>query len=202
VVCPACGRYTVAAVRVCRECGGVLVGNGDVFPRSAAPADRPLVSAGAPDAVEMLARASRVHEMLFRRWLGTVIDFVMLVAMLVGPFYVLGDEGYWATLLVWLGAVVLYYPILEGFTGRTLGKVIARTKVVDDAGNAPGLRRAIVRTLVRLIEVNPVLLGGIPAALCVVYSAKHQRLGDMAADTYVLTTRDLARLRQGAVYRS
>jgi uncharacterized RDD family membrane protein YckC len=46
-----------------------------------------------------------------------------------------------------------------------------------------------------LVEVNPILLGGLPAAAVVALSPTRQRLGDLVAGTYVLTAADAARLR-------
>jgi uncharacterized RDD family membrane protein YckC len=45
-----------------------------------------------------------------------------------------------------------------------------------------------------VLEVNPLLAGGIPAGLVANFSKTHQRLGDMAADTYVILRRDTSRL--------
>lgn len=44
----------------------------------------------------------------------------------------------------------------------------------------------------RLVEVNPFLLGGIPAGIAVALSTYNQRLGDMLAGTYVVVTKKLA----------
>lgn len=129
-----------------------------------------------------------------RRWLATWIDFLLLASFLFVPDAVLGNQLYQKTLFVWLALIAAYYPVLEGFTGTTLGKLIARVKVVNEQGQTPGIGKALLRTLLRLIEVNPLLAGGLPAGIVVLSSKKRQRLGDMAADTYVLKTSDLARL--------
>jgi uncharacterized RDD family membrane protein YckC len=55
-----------------------------------------------------------------------------------------------------------------------------------------------VRTLFRLIEVNPILAGGLPAGIAVIATRGKQRLGDMAAGTYVLLDRDMHRLQSSA----
>ncbi len=79
----------------------------------------------------------------------------------------------------------------EGLTGRSLGKLLTGTVVVTEAGQVPGIPRAIVRTLARVLEANPFLLGGLPAGIVVLNSAHGQRLGDMAAKTYVVLAKDL-----------
>src|SRR5262249_31409832 len=92
---------------------------------------------------------------------------------------------------LWLLLIVLYYPLLEGLFGKTLGKLLCGLKVVDARGAAPGIGKAVVRTLVRFFEINPLMMGGLPAGIAVLASKKRQRLGDMAAGTFVLKTEDL-----------
>jgi uncharacterized RDD family membrane protein YckC len=110
----------------------------------------------------------------------------------------LGEQLWGNTLPIWGLLIVLYYPLLEGLTGFTAGKVVARIKVVDETGGLPGIKKAVIRTLARLIEVNPLLLGGIPAGIIVLINKRRQRLGDIAAGTFVLKTSDLPRIVSGA----
>ena len=72
---------------------------------------------------------------------------------------------------------------------------MTRARVVDEQWEVPGLKRAFLRTLTRLIEVNPFMLGGIPAGIIAHYSKQGQRLGDMAGGTWVVASRDVARRR-------
>jgi uncharacterized RDD family membrane protein YckC len=131
-----------------------------------------------------------------RRWLGAWIDFIVLLSFLVVPDYVLGNETYRATLYVWIGLLLTYFPVMEAVFGKSVGKFVARTRVVNAEGNLPSFMQAVVRTLFRLIEVNPVLVGGLPAGIAVVASRHKQRIGDMVANTYVLFERDIGRLKQ------
>ncbi len=135
--------------------------------------------------------ASYDSSIVVRRWGATVIDFLVLIGLLVLPDLILGDKLYSITLWFWIALAAAYYPVLEGFTGFTVGKLVTRIKVVDAAGNLPGFQKALIRTLLRLVEVNPFLFGGIPAGIAVLTSKKRQRLGDMAAGTFVLKTVDL-----------
>lgn len=68
-------------------------------------------------------------------------------------------------------------------------------RVVDKRARAPGFGRALVRTLLRLIEVDPFLLGGLPAGICVFFTKYKQRLGDMVAGAYVLGSTTYAEVR-------
>jgi uncharacterized RDD family membrane protein YckC len=131
---------------------------------------------------------------IVRRWLGAWVDFLVLFSFLVVPGYLLGNELYQKTIAIWLFLLVAYFPLSEGLTGYSLGKVVSGTKVVNSKGEPPGIAKAIIRTLARLIEVNPMVAGGIPAGIIANSSRKRQRLGDMLADTYVLKSADVVRL--------
>ena len=63
--------------------------------------------------------------------------------------------------------------------------------MVDNTGRMPGMLKAGLRTITRLVEVNPFLFGGIPDGIAVTMSKRRQRLGDMHAQTYVVQVKDL-----------
>jgi uncharacterized RDD family membrane protein YckC len=144
--------------------------------------------------VESLAERSSLTLLIVLRWLGAWIDFGILVLFLVVPDWLLGNQLYQQTSCIWLTALGLYFPVTEGIWGRSLGKLITGTVVVDKNGHAPGVVKATLRTAARLIEVNPFLLGGIPAGVVLALSKNRQRLGDMLAQTYVVRAKQLAKL--------
>jgi uncharacterized RDD family membrane protein YckC len=83
-----------------------------------------------------------------------------------------------------LVVAVLYYVLLEGIVGRTLGKMITGVRVVDEVtGNPPGIGKAAIRTLLRIIDGLFVYLVGF---IVVLSSDRRRRLGDMAAKTLVV----------------
>jgi uncharacterized RDD family membrane protein YckC len=129
-----------------------------------------------------------------RRWAATWLDFLLFAGALFVLLTIAGDHFMGGAVAAWFALVILYYPILEGLTGKTLGKLLCGLKVVDTHGANPGILKATIRTLLRLIEVNPLLLGGLPAGIAVLATPTRQRLGDKAADTYVLKSSDLALL--------
>ncbi len=80
--------------------------------------------------------------------------------------------------------VVVYYVLLEGLFGRTVGKLATGIKVIRESdGRAPGIGRASLRTVLRLIDG---LFGYLLGLVIVVNSSRCRRLGDMAADTLVV----------------
>lgn len=125
-------------------------------------------------------------EIVARRWAATSIDFLLSSIAILVPI-TLEKIG----LLPLSIFLLLQYLILEPFTGYTIGKFVLRIKVVNESGQRIGLIKGLIRTFFRIIEVNPFLLGGIPAGIIVLSSKNKQRLGDMIANTYVIRVRDL-----------
>lgn len=146
---------------------------------------------------ERVARKTSTGGLLFRRWLGCWIDFVAMALLLFWPGllgYLVGAPGEGlaaAMMLTAFALVLLYFPITEGLWGRSLGKLVSGTIVVDGQGRPPGFGRATVRTLLRLVEVNPFLLGGLPAGIVSANTKAHQRIGDLLAGTYVVPLKEL-----------
>ncbi|GIF26921.1 putative RDD family membrane protein YckC [Actinoplanes tereljensis] len=88
-------------------------------------------------------------------------------------------HGFWFVTFVFL-----YYVLLEGLTGRTVGKLITGIRVVDaETGRRPGLLSGFVRTLLRIIDG---FAGYLLALIVVINSKNRRRLGDMAAKTLVV----------------
>jgi len=86
--------------------------------------------------------------------------------------------------LISLVGVLLYFTLLEGYLGQTLGKMLLGIKVIrEDTGEVPGLGAAAIRTVLRLVDG---LFGYLVGFIVVLASAKRQRLGDMAAHTLVV----------------
>lgn len=83
-------------------------------------------------------------------------------------------------------------PLCEWlFNGRTPGKYVFGITVINGAGNPPTLVQALIRGITRHVEAA---LGVITFYLYA-RSARCQRVGDMLARTYVIPSKDLARIR-------
>ena len=129
-----------------------------------------------------------------RRVVATLVDslvFGVLSSVLASVFGLKkAPSGFALTRLsiqgsLWLVVlVVLYYVLLEGLLGRTVGKMVTGIRVVDaETGGRPGLQSGFVRTLLRLIDG---LFGYLVGLIVVVNSDRRRRLGDMAAKTLVV----------------
>jgi uncharacterized CHY-type Zn-finger protein len=97
-----------------------------------------------------------------------------------------------ATIPVLKGIVIVvfylgYYIVLEALWSRTLGKYFQGLAVRKLNGRACDWTAATIRGILRVIEVNPLLLGGLPAGLVIISTDKKQRMGDILAGTVVVS---------------
>ena len=99
---------------------------------------------------------------------GPIVQFVIFAVLLLGYFFV-----------------------LEGLFSRTPGKFATGLIIIDLHGRRARWKAAGIRFLWRFLEVNPILLGALPAAVSVIFSRRHQRLGDRYAGTLVVPKRRL-----------
>ena len=173
--CPRCGNEYSAGENFCSSCGSGL---------------KPSTS-------------GYRHASLISRTVAFLIDSLLLVVplMLVFLFYI--SDKYGGQLigpgivqiieaespLFTVGIALtffIYFSLLEGRFQATLGKKLLRIRIVDKDFSRIGYSKAVVRNAVRLIWDLPVL-GFLLLILDVfLIFSRHQRLGDMAAGTYVM----------------
>lgn len=79
-----------------------------------------------------------------------------------------------------------YFAVFELAFSTTPGKIMNGLVIRDFGGGRCSARQAMIRTLFRLFEVNPLFLGFLPAAARIIWSRNHQRFGDKAAGTVVV----------------
>jgi len=80
-----------------------------------------------------------------------------------------------------------YFVVLEALWSRTVGKYFQGLIVRKLDGGRCDWRAALIRGGLRIVEVNPLLLGGLPAGLFVISTDRKQRLGDILAGTVVVS---------------
>ena len=81
-----------------------------------------------------------------------------------------------------------YFVLLEALWSRTLGKFFQGLVVRKLDGSRCDWKGAVIRSALRIVEVNPLLLGGLPAGLVIIASERKQRIGDLLAGTLVVST--------------
>ena len=134
-----------------------------------------------------------------KRILGGIIDIIVVSLIFLGAGYVIayyfGETGFiekvqgvgfhveGPAVLIIPALIFLYFIILEATTGKTIGKYIVKTRVVNEAGEKISWGQSIGRNLMRFIDGMFAYLVGIIAILA---SKNNQRLGDMVSRTYVI----------------
>ncbi len=98
----------------------------------------------------------------------------------------------WGTavlILAWFLAFWGYFALFEALAGgRTLGKRRVGIRVVMDTGHPVTFQAALIRNLVRIVDVQP--LGAyVVGLLFVFFHPHHKRLGDLVAGTVVVRDR-------------
>ncbi len=97
-----------------------------------------------------------------KRFTNYIIDFIFImvfsfmigvVLALISPEMLEAIENGGRLLDYVFGFVVgmIYYSVFEMITGRTIGKLVTGTKVVDEEGNKPDANAILVRSLCRYI---------------------------------------------------
>lgn len=121
------------------------------------------------------------------RFIATAIDHIIAFGMML--VVVRSVPETWPVLrgISVIAGYLGYFFILEGMWGRTLGKYFQGLIVRRLDGSSAGWSAALIRTLLRVVEVNPILFGAIPAGLVLISSKRRQRIGDMLAGTVVVS---------------
>ena len=124
-----------------------------------------------------------------------LIDFVFLsmfffpITYLYSGSWVMSPEQHmWGIsdpiCLVFLFVIFAYFILMEAYAGWTVGKKALGMKVVDEAGHKIGLKKSIIRNLLRMVDGLPAL--NILGMVLIVLSPRGQRFGDRVAKTFVV----------------
>lgn len=130
------------------------------------------------------------------RALATLVDLLVVgVVLTAGSFAIrpiggrVDEAAATALILVLVVLVLVGWPTAwETLTrGRTPGKMLLGLRIVRDDAGPIGFRQALTRALVGVVEIWA--LGGVPALICGLCTSPTQRLGDLAAGSYVIRDR-------------
>lgn len=124
--------------------------------------------------------------------------FAALLDFVVATVLTLGWATAWSTIVEGTGGVLLgvvlftavlfgwaYFIFLEWlWNGQTLGKRVFGLRVINEDGSPARFIAVFVRNLVRVVDFLPGFYGF--GLLSIVLSSRSQRLGDLAAGTFVV----------------
>ena len=129
------------------------------------------------------------------RGFAAVVDFLiatlifiggdLLITFLVRQFGLIGLQLQGVLVLVMLLIAWSYFILLEWlWQGQTIGKRLFGLRVIRDDGAPAGFIAVLIRNLLRVIDFLPALYG--VGLVSVIVTSRSQRLGDIAAGTYVV----------------
>jgi len=190
--CAQCGTTTSPGAKYCESCGAPVAQQGMQQPAEGPTAyQAPAYYTGVPTPYQGVAI----------RFVAILIDYFIIgiVAGLVAlPFLAAAVAATavsenistiaWGSIalasLIGLAIWFLYFTLLEGHYGQTIGKMALNIKVVREADGMPiDYGQAAVRTVLRIIDgLFDYLIG----AIFIWTSDKEQRLGDRVAHTVVV----------------
>jgi uncharacterized RDD family membrane protein YckC len=132
-----------------------------------------------------------------RRFVAFFVDGVVL-AIASGPFAeIRHGSGYWqigwhGQRLFWPGLIaIVYYVVMEGTAGGTIGKFLTGIRVANVDGTKLGWTGAVIRNVARVVDAFPYGVPYLIGAISVWTSPTKQRLGDRWGSTVVVTKESL-----------
>ena len=191
--CAQCGAVTSPGAKYCASCGALVAPQG-IQP----PAQGPL----AYQAPAYYTGAPTPYQGVAIRFVAILIDYLIITiiaGLLVLPFFAAAvavtavsenvSNTAWGSVaiasLMGIAIWFLYFTLLEGHYGQTIGKMALNIKVVRETDGTPiDYSEAAVRTVLRIIDG---LFDYLVGAIFIWTSDKQQRLGDRAAHTVVVS---------------
>ena len=169
IECRICGKSNPPEARFCASCGASL----------AVTVERPSVAEAEPPAAVSVGQ----YAGFWIRLGAALIDAVLVGAVLSVLGYVL---FIWRFTPVGFVLFLLYYWLLTGLKGQTVGKMAVGIKVVNAQGDTPGLGYAALREIPgKIISTIALCIGFFWVGL----DPDKQGWHDKIAGTYVVSTR-------------
>lgn len=117
------------------------------------------------------------------RRIGAVILDSIIAGILLGVLIGLLQLSEGGFVLGYVILYPLYFAVAEAYTSRTPGKAVLDLTVVSASGTRITPKQAVIRNVIRLVDSFIYYLAGF---IIILASDRHQRLGDMAANTFVV----------------
>lgn len=194
--CAECGTTASLGAKYCERCGAPLAGQ--------APKPPPIfdLAPGYQAPRSYVPYAKSPYQGVAIRFVAILIDTIIILIIagilsaLFNAFAVITNSASGTVTfslagalggLVSLAVFILYFTLLEGRYGQTVGKMAVKIKVVQEADGAPiDYSQAAVRTILRLLDGIPYVIPYLLGAALIWSSEEKQRLGDLVAHTVVV----------------
>ncbi|QDV19571.1 RDD family protein [Gimesia panareensis] len=121
-----------------------------------------------------------------RRYIAGCFDNLLAMILALVVANQLPDSQPAIQVAVMVATYLAYYLVSEGLFYTSPVKYLTGLTIRNYGGGPCTFRQTIIRTLMRILEVNLLLLGCIPAALAIFFTRDKQRFGDQLARTVVV----------------
>src|ERR1044072_2415705 len=121
------------------------------------------------------------------RLIAVFIDHLLACALMLLAVALVPESFPAVKAVLFFLVYLAYFVVLEALWSRTFGKFFQGLIVRKMDGRPCDWKAALVRSALRIIEVNPLLFGGLPAGLVIIASERKQRIGDLLAGTLVVS---------------
>ena len=121
------------------------------------------------------------------RLIAVFIDHLIAFALMLFVLALVPEDLAALKAILFVLVYLAYFVVLEAVWSRTFGKFFQGLVVRKLDGSPCDWPGALIRGFLRIFEVNPLLLGGLPAGLVIIMSERKQRIGDQLAGTLVVS---------------
>lgn len=187
--CTQCGTPASPGTKFCESCGAPL-----------AVVSQPIQGVSSAEPAPPYAVAPVQYQGVAIRFVAILIDLIItgiISLILAAPLLssiantatgtVMFGPAYFATVGIGVVIYLLYFILLLGRSGQTVGMMIVKIRVVKEADySAIGYGEAAIRTILLYIDEIPYFIPYLLGAILIWTSDKKQRLGDRAAHTVVV----------------
>ncbi len=184
--CPKCGNEISSEAKFCPKCGAAISASGTTQPEYTSPNATAPTSAQPPKLAFLGER--------FLAWLidaviiGLIVGFLGLFSLLaIGQFTWWGNWPYWVPFFNFnVGGVIyfLYWFLMDGAYGQSIGKMVMHLKVVSTHGKRINVGQAAIESVGKafILPVD-IIIGWI------LYPKSRQRLFNYISETVVVRDR-------------
>jgi uncharacterized RDD family membrane protein YckC len=185
--CAQCGTPAAPGAKFCESCGAPLAA-------ASQPAEGPTISQPVPTyeaPIQYQGVGIRFVALLIDGIILGIINWILLAIfagsaisydVTTGTYSI--SPAFYAVYVLLVVIDLLYFTFLLGRYGQTVGKMVVKIKVVNEADSSPiTYGAAFIRTILFIIDG---LFAYLVGAILIWTSDKKQRLGDRVAHTVVL----------------
>ena len=189
--CAQCGTPAAPGTKFCESCGAPL-------PAASQPTEGSAAAASAyttPEAqVQYQGVAIRFVALLIDGIILGIIGYILIFLFAASAITVDTSTGavsigpaYYAAVALVIVIELLYFTLLLGRYGQSVGMMAVKIKVISEADSGPiTYGAAFIRTILLYIDEIPYAIPFLLGAILIWTSDKKQRLGDRAAHTVVV----------------